>query len=302
MGSKYIRVFLVVVLCFGMLLFPLSAGCSKSHKKSYHQKNLIAKAQKNSRDLVLYSAAALVTDQQTGECLVSKQPQAVLPIASITKLMTAVVVLDANMDLEETITIEREDVDTILHSRSRLPVGTDLTRREALLLALMSSDNRCAHALGRTYPGGMRACVKAMNAKARSLGLSETRFEDTAGLSSGNVSSAMDLARLVDHAYRYGLICEFTTCKKASIYSGRRAIEFHNTNRLVQNSRWQIGLSKTGFTDDAGRCLVMQAHVAQRPLLIVLLDSQGKMTRIGDANRIKHWLESKSSSQRLQKG
>jgi len=173
--------------------FPYPQDVQNLIKKVIIKKILIAKAQKNSRNLVLYSAAALVADQQTGECLVSKQPQAVLPIASITKLMTAVVVLDANMDLEETITIEREDVDTILHSRSRLPVGTDLTRREALLLALMSSDNRCAHALGRTYPGGMRACVKAMNAKARSLGLSETRFEDTAGLSSGNVSSAMDL-------------------------------------------------------------------------------------------------------------
>jgi D-alanyl-D-alanine endopeptidase (penicillin-binding protein 7) len=286
-----------------MLLFPLSAGCSKSSNKNYyHQKKLTAKKRQIPRSLVLRSAAVLVEDQQTGECLVRKQAEAILPIASITKLMTAMVVLDADMDLEESLTIKNEDVDTVLHSHSRLPIGIHLTRREVLLLALMSSDNRAAYALGRTYPGGFGACVKAMNVKAGSLGLSETRFEDTAGLHSGNVSSARDLARLVDNAYRYGLICEFTTCKRATVYSGRRAIEFHNTNRLVQNSGWEIGLSKTGFTDEAGRCLVMQAHVAQRPLLIVLLDSQGKMTRIGDANRIKHWLESRSSSQRLQEG
>jgi D-alanyl-D-alanine endopeptidase (penicillin-binding protein 7) len=155
----------------------------------------------------------------------------------------------------------------------------------------MASDNRCARALGRTYPGGIDACIAAMNAKARSLGLTETRFEDSTGLSSGNVSSARDLVRLVDTACQYNLIREFTTCKKTVIPSGRRILEFHNTNRLVQNPGWQIGLSKTGFIGAAGRCLVMQANVAQRSLIIVLLDSQGKLTRIGDANRIKHWLE-----------
>jgi D-alanyl-D-alanine endopeptidase (penicillin-binding protein 7) len=169
-----------------------------------------------------------------------------------------------------------------------------------MLLALMSSDNRAAHALGRTYPGGTEACVAAMNAKARSLGLLETRFEDTTGLSCSNVSSARDLVRLVDTAYQYDLIREFTTCKKAFINTGWRSLEFNNTNQLVRNSAWQIGLSKTGFTGDAGRCLVMQANVAQRPVLIVLLDSQGKMTRIGDANRIKRWLEAQSPSQRMQ--
>ena len=166
----------------------------------------------------------------------------------------------------------------------------------------MSSDNRSAHALGRTYPGGLDACITAMNAKAQSLGLSETHFEDTTGLSKGNVSSARDLARLVDAAHKYRLIREFTTCKKATVHTGRRILQFRNTNRLIQNPRWQIGLSKTGFIDEAGRCLVMQANLARRPVLIVLLDSQGRLTRVGDANRIKHWLEGSSSSLRTRRG
>jgi serine-type D-Ala-D-Ala endopeptidase (penicillin-binding protein 7) len=161
----------------------------------------------------------------------------------------------------------------------------------------VASDNRSAHALGRTYPGGINACVRAMNAKARRLGLTETRFEDTTGLSSQNVSSAQDLAVLMEEAYEYSLIREFTTSKKATIYRGRRAMEFNNTNTLVRNPNWDIGLSKTGYIDEAGRCLVMQANVAERPVFIVLLDSQGKQTRIGDANRIKRWLEEQSSLQ-----
>jgi D-alanyl-D-alanine endopeptidase (penicillin-binding protein 7) len=302
MGSKYSKTAFVIVLCVVVLLLSVSSGFSNTSKKHYyhhsHRKNLPAKTERISGNLVLRSASALVEDQQTGECLVQKQAAAVLPIASITKLMTAMVVLDANMELEESLTIDGEDVDIIRHSHSRLPTGTNLTRREALLLALMASDNRCAHALGRIYPGGFSACVTAMNAKARSLGLSETHFEDTTGLYSGNVSSARDLVRLVDTAYQYNLIRELTTCKKAIINTGRRVLEFHNTNQLVRNSGWQIGLSKTGFIGEAGRCLVMQAHVAQRPVLIVLLDSQGKFTRIGDANRIKRWLEAKSLSTR----
>ncbi|MGB5217771.1 MAG: serine hydrolase [Smithella sp.] len=316
MGSKYNKTFLIVILCIAVLLFPLSDGFSKStkkishHRKHYkkhfavhnkkhatvhHKKPSNVHSRKNTGNLILGSAVALVEDQRTGECLIQKKARAILPIASITKLMTAMVILDANLNLEESFRIEEQDIDTLLHSRSRIPVGTYLTRREALLLALMSSDNRCAHALGRKYPGGFSACIRAMNDKARSLGLLDTHFQDTSGLSRGNVSSASDLARLVDSAYRYGLICEFTTCKKAVINTGWRTLEFHNTNQLVQNSQWQIGLSKTGYTDDAGRCLVMQANVGKRSLLIVLLDSQGKLTRIGDANRIKRWLESKTT-------
>lgn len=302
MGSKYSKAALVFILCVGILLVPFSTGYTKHSKKNYSHRKYINSAGENSGKLILRSSAALVEDQETGECLVEKKSSAVLPIASITKLMTAMVVLDAGLDLDEVITIDEEDVDRVMHTRSRVPVGTTLTRREVLLLALMSSDNRCAHALGRTYPGGFYACVEAMNRKAKAMSLSETRFADTVGLSVGDVSSARDLVRLVDAAYNYGVIRDCTTCKKATVYSGMRMLEFHNTNHLVQNSKWQIGLSKTGFTGEAGRCLVMQAQVAERPVLIVLLDSQGKMTRIGDANRIKRWLESKSSLQRTQKG
>lgn len=243
--------------------------------------------------LMLRSAAALVLDQETGQPLVEKQAEAVMPIASITKLMTAMVVLDAKLDLDEPLVIESQDKDMLRHSRSRLPVGTQLTRSQALGLALMSSENRAAHALGRTFPGGVAACVKAMDAKARALGLGETHFADPAGLSSGNVSSAVDLARLVEAAYHYPLIREYTTRPEATLHSGRRMLQFINTNALVRAGRWQIGLSKTGFIQEAGQCLVMQAMLAERPVLIVLLDSWGKYTRLGDANRIKQWLEAR---------
>ena len=301
MDSKYSKTALMIVLCVMILLASVSTGFAKYSKKHYsHRKYSSAKTEQISGNLVLRSAAALVEDQETGKRLIQKQASTILPIASITKLMTAMVVLDADRDLKEWIAIENGDIDTLRHSHSRLPVGTQLMRKDVMLLALMASDNRSAHALGRTYPGGTEACVAAMNAKARSLGLLETRFEDTTGLSCSNVSSARDLVRLVDTAYQYDLIREFTTCKKAFINTGWRSLEFNNTNQLVRNSAWQIGLSKTGFTGDAGRCLVMQANVAQRPVLIVLLDSQGKMTRIGDANRIKRWLEAQSPSQRMQ--
>jgi D-alanyl-D-alanine endopeptidase (penicillin-binding protein 7) len=298
MTYKYSTAVLLIVLFTGMLLFPLPTGFSKSSNNfSSNHKYLTSETGQFPRDLYLRSAAALVKDQQTGECLILKDAETALPIASITKLMTAMVILDAKTSLNAPLTIEKSDIDRIRHSHSRLRVGTNLTRREALLIALMASDNRCAHALGRTYPGGITACIKAMNAKARSLGLTETQFEDTTGLSSNNVSSAQDLALLMETAYQYSLIREYTTSKKATIYKGRRAMEFRNTNTLVRNPKWEIGLSKTGYIDEAGRCLVMQANVAQRPVFIVLLDSQGKQTRIGDANRIKRWLEEQSSSQ-----
>jgi D-alanyl-D-alanine endopeptidase (penicillin-binding protein 7) len=292
MARKYCMATVVIVLCIGMLFVPATTGFSNSSiTPASQQDSLTAEVGPASRKPLLRSAAALVKDQQTGEFLIQKQATAVLPIASITKLMTAMVVIDADTELQESLTIEPGDRDRLRHSHSRLPLGIELTRRDALLITLMASDNRSAHALGRTYQGGLDACISAMNAKAQSLGLIETHFEDATGLSSGNVSSARDLVRLVDTAYQYSLIREFTTCKKATILSGRRVLKFHNTNRLIENPRWQIGLSKTGFIGAAGRCLVMQAHVAQRPLIIVLLDSQGKLTRVGDANRIKHWLE-----------
>ncbi len=303
MARRYGMVILLILFSVGLLDVQGAAGLSKSSKsKAVHKKHSSVKVKRTPRKLILRSASALVMDQQTGEFLVQKQSKMVLPIASITKLMTAMVVLDAHIDLEELITIEPSDVDTLCYSPSRLPVGTSLTREDALLLTLMASENRAAHALGRTYPGGLEAFILEMNAKAGLLGLSRTRFEDTSGLSSGNTSSAQDLAMMVDAAYQYSLVREFTTREEASIQSGRRKIEFHNTNRLIQNPRWQIGLSKTGFTNEAGRCLVMQVSVAKRSLLIVLLDSQGKLTRLADANRIRHWMEEQSSARRKRQG
>ncbi|MFZ3116039.1 MAG: serine hydrolase [Syntrophales bacterium] len=257
---------------------------------------------RDNRKPVFSSASVLVKDQLTGELLLQKQVAAVLPIASITKLMTAMVVLDTRMSLLKSLTIEASDVDTLRHSSSHLPVGTRLTRGEALLLALMASENRAAHALGRNYPGGLNSFVTAMNAKARSLGLTETHFEDPAGLSSGNVSSARDLVQMVDAAYSYHLIREFTTREATAINCGRRKLGFCNSNRLIRSSRWQIGLSKTGYIDEAGHCLVMQANVGQRPLLIVLLDAQGKLARFSDANRIRQWIEGPTPGRHNRRG
>ena len=249
----------------------------------------------------LYSAAAIVQDQQTGEYLLAKKAEAAMPIASITKLMTAMVVLDAKPSMAEVLTVEEADKDMLRHSSSHLPVGTRLTRREALLVALMASENRAAHALGRAYPGGVGALVNAMNEKARSLGLNETRFDDPTGLSDGNVSSAQDLSRLADAAFRYPEIRAFTTTTEATLQHGRKLLRFVNTNALVRNPRWQIGLSKTGYIEEGGRCLVMQTQLAQRPILIVLLHSTGKNARLADANRIKEWVEGSEPSQKSQK-
>lgn len=243
--------------------------------------------------LSLRSASALVLDQATGQALLEKQAGAVQPIASLTKLMTAMVLLDAHLDPQEILTITNDDKDMLRHSRSRLPVGTHLPREQALLLALLASENRAAHALGRTFPGGLSTFVEAMNAKAKELGLEETRFEDPSGLSSGNVASARDLARILEAAYRYPEIRDFTTRPGTTLQAGRRNIQFPNTNALVRSPRWTIGLSKTGYIQEAGRCLVMQAMLANRPVLIILLDSWGKYSRLGDANRIKQWMETR---------
>ena len=292
MVRKHTAVIMGILLMGSIVVIPETAGLSKRPKSpALHKRAAVVVKNQRASTLRLHFSCALVEDQRSGEFLVQKNAMAVVPIASITKLMTAMVLLDARVDLQELITIEREDVDTLRHSQSRLPVGTHLTRREALLLALMASENRAANALGRTYPGGRDILVIDMNAKARSLGLTDTFFVDPAGLAEGNVSSAVELARMVEVACEYPLIREFTTCKEAVIRSGRHKLAFHNTNQLVRNSRWKIGLSKTGFIDEAGRCLVMQAHVGQRPVLIVLLDAQGKFGRFGDVNRIRQWIE-----------
>jgi D-alanyl-D-alanine endopeptidase (penicillin-binding protein 7) len=246
----------------------------------------------------LRSAAALVKDQHTGELLLTKRAETAMPIASITKLMTAMVVMDARLDMEQLITIEESDKDTLRHSRSHLPLGTRLTRREALQVALMASENRAAHALGRTYPGGIGAFVKAMNEKAQALGLADTYFEEPTGLSEGNVSSARDLGRLADIACHYPQICAYSTQAKMIIQNGRKKLKFVNTNALVRSSRWQIGLSKTGYIQDSGRCLVMQAQLAGRPILLVLLNSNGTGERLDDANSIRQWLEGPRSTRK----
>ena len=249
----------------------------------------------------LRSAAVLVKDQRSGEFLVSKQADVAMPIASLTKLMTAMVILDAHLDMDEVITIEEADKDRLRNSHSHLYIGTQLTRREALLVALMASENRAARALGRTFPGGVPALVRAMNEKAKALGLNETKFEDPAGLSDGNVSSARNLSRLVETACGYPLIGMYSTQPETTIRTGRKQLRFVNTNALVRNPRWQIGLSKTGYIEEAGRCLVMQTRLAQRPVLMVLLNSTGKNTRLGDANRIRQWLEGPKPSRKSQK-
>jgi serine-type D-Ala-D-Ala endopeptidase (penicillin-binding protein 7) len=241
------------------------------------------------------SVSALVIDQSDGGIVYDKNTDKVAPIASITKLMTAMVTLDAGLPLDDVITISADDIDTIKNTHSRLTVGTGLLRRDMLRLALMSSENRAAAALGRTYPGGTKAIVKAMNNKAVSLGMLSTHFVDPTGLNSENVSTAADLAKMVNTAYQYGLIREFTTTSSHSVETiAGRSMQFRNSNRLVKSSQWEIGLSKTGYISEAGRCLVMQARIAARQVVIVLLDSWGKYTRLGDANRIKKWLEGRS--------
>ena len=246
--------------------------------------------------LAVKSGSALVLEQGQGTALYQKNAGIVVPIASITKLMTAMVVLDATPDLQGTIVISDEDVDYLRGSRSRLNIGAFMTRETALLLALMSSENRASHALARHFPGGKSAFVAAMNAKAHSLGMRDTRFDDPTGLSSSNVSSAYDLAKMVSAAYSYPLVREFSTTPEAVVEVAGRQVAFQNTNPLVKNAAWDVGLSKTGYIHEAGKCLVMQARVADKPVVIVLLDSVGKLTRVGDANRIKRWMEHANAS------
>ena len=240
--------------------------------------------------LDLKSSVALVLDADTNEVLFSKNSQAVLPIASLTKLMTAVVVTEANLPSNEMLTVTEDDVDTEKNSRSRLRVGTTLSREEMLHLALMSSENRAAHALGRAYPGGLEAFVAAMNRKAHELGMNDTHYVEPTGLSSRNQSSARDLATLVQAAQQYPIIREFSTSPQYEVELGHRPAQFHTTNALVRNPAWDIILQKTGFINEAGRCMVMQARMAGRKLIMVFLDSAGKYSRIGDAERVRRWV------------
>lgn len=242
--------------------------------------------------LDLKSSVALVIDQDTSEVLFSKNEKAILPIASLTKLMTGLVLSEAHLPMNELITISQADVDTEKWSSSRLMVGAELSRGELLHLALMSSENRAAHALGRSYPGGLSVFVGLMNAKAKMIGMNDTNYVEPTGLSSLNQSSARDLVKLVNVAYGDPVLRELSTSPGYQVSVGRKTLQYNNTNRLVKNPAWDIGLQKTGFITEAGQCLVMQTKVAGRKLIMVFLDSAGKLSRIGDAERVRRWVES----------
>jgi D-alanyl-D-alanine endopeptidase (penicillin-binding protein 7) len=241
--------------------------------------------------LDLNSSVALVVDQLTGEVLFSKNDSAVLPIASLTKLMTGLILADAQLAMDELITITRDDVDTYKNSRSRLSVGSTASRGELMHLALMSSENRAAHALARTYPGGLTHFIRLMNAKARDLGMNDTRYVDPTGLMSQNQSSARDLATLVSAAYQRPILRDLSTSPSHELDLGNRTLQYNNSNRLIKNPQWDIGLQKTGYISEAGRCMVMQAKVAGRQLIMVFLDASGRSGRSQDAERVRHWVE-----------
>jgi len=248
---------------------------------------------------LLRSSAFLVQDLDSGQILLEKNANLTQPIASITKLMTAMVVLDANLDMQQMLEVTDDDVDRLKGTSSHLPVGTHLTRENMLRLALMASENRAASALGRSFPGGLPAFIEAMNSKAESLGLRDTRFYDSIGLNKNNVSSARDLVAMTTAASRYPVIRDFTTTAEYSVPIKGRERSFHNTNALVRNSDWQINVSKTGYINESGKCLVMQAVLASKRVAIVLLDSWGSYTRVADANRIRKWVETTLQSPRV---
>ena len=284
-GSRYpwvgkflsIRALALIVLAS---LAPLSAGAAASA------------AAKSPTLPDLRSNAFYILDSSGAKVLAARNERAAVPIASITKLMTALVVLEARQRMDQTITITRDDVRATPGSRSRLAPGARLSRSDLLHLALMSSENRAANALCRAYPGGMQACVRAMNRKATTLGMKSARFVEPTGLSSSNVSSPVDLAKLVRAAATNPTVRKFSTDPDHTVSIKGRALEFRNTNSLVKKPDWQVTVQKTGYNADAGRCLVMQAVIDGRDVVIILLNSWGTLTRIGDANRVRHWLES----------
>ncbi|WP_432778148.1 D-alanyl-D-alanine endopeptidase [Burkholderia gladioli pv. alliicola] len=241
--------------------------------------------------LALRSSVAYVVDQNSSEPLFDKNSRAVVPIASISKLMTAMVVLDSKASLDEQITVTDEDRDYEKGTGSRLSVGSVLSREDMLHIALMASENRAAAALSRYYPGGRPAFIAAMNAKAKSLGMTDTHFENSTGLTSLNVSSARDLVKMIDAAYQYPLIRRFSTDRTYTVFTGKRSLVYNSTNALVRNPSWDIGLQKTGFINEAGECLVMQTTIHGRPIVMVLLDSFGKYSRVADASRVRNWLD-----------
>jgi serine-type D-Ala-D-Ala endopeptidase (penicillin-binding protein 7) len=251
------------------------------------------------RDPKLMSSSVLVVDQSDSSVLYSRHSDVAAPIASITKLMTALVVLDAKQSLDEPIQITDADRDFPKAAFSRLTVGATLTRGDLMHLALMSSENRAAHALGNNYPGGMHAMVAAMNAKAAALGMTNSHFVDPTGLSSENVASPEDLTKMVIAASKNRTIREYSTDKNYSVRVRKHLVEFHNTDNLVANPTWNIIVQKTGYITEAGKCLVMAAVIEGRSVVIVLLDSLGKYTRVADAKRIKSWMEANAGARQV---
>jgi D-alanyl-D-alanine endopeptidase (penicillin-binding protein 7) len=241
--------------------------------------------------LALKSNVAYVLDQTNSQVLFEKNANVALPIASITKLMTALVVVEAHQDMNEVLDVTADDIDRIKHSSSRLQVGSRMSRADLLHIALMSSENRAASALGRSYPGGLPAFVAAMNAKAKALGMNDTHYVDSTGLSSQNVSSARDLAKLVVAAHEHPIICQYSTDQQYVVDTGKHPLQYKNSNHLVQNPTWEIGLQKTGYITEAGRCMVVQAKIDGRPVVMVFLDSKTKEARMADAGRVRKWLE-----------
>jgi D-alanyl-D-alanine endopeptidase (penicillin-binding protein 7) len=299
--------FALTAACCGLLLALLAESAPAAQDASVAAvervkhgvvKRLVRKASASRTEdglpVPLRSQVALVVDQDTDEVLLQKNPNAVAPIASITKLMTALVTIEADLPLDEELVITREDR-TVDRVRSWLRPGVRLTRAQALQLALMASENHAAQLLGRTYPGGLEAFTEAMNAKAQMLGMHDSHFVDPTGLSPENRSSPADLVRLVKAAYEYPLLRDYSTSNGVALPLGKRIVRYNNTNRLVNSSNWDIGLQKTGYIAAAGRCLVMQAVIHGRRVVMVLLDSAGKYSRIGDAQRIRSWLESNVS-------
>jgi D-alanyl-D-alanine endopeptidase (penicillin-binding protein 7) len=298
MKSSLLPCCLSLILCTGtgiaadtpLQLAKLETASTTTQTTAAHHWNTL-----NPKNLKLKSAAALVLDRN-GEEVYSKHVSEPRPIASITKLMTAMVILDSNLDLQEKIAITKDDRDLIQLTGSRLKYGAALTRKQMLQLALMSSENRAANALARTWPQGKAAFVEAMNNKADALGMQASHFKDPAGLDPGNVASAHDTARMVRAAMSYPFIRNTTTTRSARVrpYRDRGELRYNNTNRLLKNKAWDIQLSKTGYLNESGRCLVMQTEIDDQPLTIVLLNSFGKLTPFGDSNRIRKWIESGS--------
>jgi D-alanyl-D-alanine endopeptidase (penicillin-binding protein 7) len=274
------QISLFATLCLGMGLAAMPAAARTLHS------SLLA-----TRDPNLRSASVFVVDPTNSSVLLSRNSGVAAPIASITKLMTALVVLDAGQSLDEPIEVTDPEQDYGKSGSSRLAVGTVLTRGDLMHLALMASENRAAHALGSAYPGGIPAIVRAMNAKAAALGMSSAHFVEPTGLSSDNVASPQDLAKLVIAASRNPTIRSFSTDPSYAVRVRRHLVEFHNTDRLVANPTWNIVVQKTGYISEAGRCLVMEAVIEGRSVVIVLLDSLGKYTRLADATRVKNWLQ-----------